>query len=403
MQKVQITDLCGTPPYVAKICDYTYSYCYPEISGITDVPFYIDIPEELQDSFRVIIQLTDTSGCTEFRYIDSITPTPTVTLTPSPTSTPTSECRCIVFYNSSLDSLYLGYTQCDGTSYYGLCDGHAYLYGCGSNPYVTNEKISFNIYGECINNSCPRNPFPSTPNATPTYTPTLTVTPSYTPSVTVTKTPTGTITSPTPTKTQTKTPRITTTPTSAPFNAYLFIEPNTGSTLIGDWMYTVNSQNFFGFSNGSQPTQNQSDFNNELNIYVDFSGWTAGTFPSVITQTIPKVSGGIDAFGNSIAANNFTTSVVSANTLNGSGWFIWMIPTGATNGLYQSQIDYSLSSPNLLTPLLMESTIYSYTFYYTGTTIPNTTYRVYTTFPGVDFNLSNVGTNIYFRGNSLSS
>jgi len=403
MQKVQIIDLCGTPPYTAKVCDYTYTYCFPSTSGITDVPFDLEIPEELQNTYRIIVETTDASGCAEFRYFYSITTTPTKTLTPTPTSTPTSECRCIVFYNSSLDSLYLGYTQCDGTSYYGLCDGHAYLYGCGSNPYVTNEKISFNIYGECINNSCPRSFAAFISDETPTPTPTRTLTPTYTPSVTVTKTPTGTYTSPTPTKTQTKTPRITTTPTSAPFNAYLFIEPNTGSTVIGDWMYTVNSQNFFGFSNGSQPTQNQSDFNTEMNTYVDFSGWTAGTFPSVIVQSIPKVSGGVDAFGNTIVANNFTTAVVSANTLNGSGWFVWMIPTGATNGLYQFQIDYSLSSPNLLISLFMESTIYSYTFYYTGSTIPNTTYRVYTTFPGVDFNLSNAGTNIYFRGNSLSS
>jgi hypothetical protein len=402
MQRVELTDLCGIPPYTVKICDYTYSVCYFISSGVTDVPFFIDVPEKLQDTYQIIVEVTDVSGCTEFKYLSSITPTPTKTLTPTVSSTPTSDCRSIVFYNSSFDSINVGYKQCDGSDFFGLCDGHNYLYGCGSNPYVTNEKVSFNIYEECINNSF-RNPFPVTPNPTPTITPTHTVTPSITPSVTVTKTQTGTITSPTPTKTQTKTPRITTTPTSAPFNAYLFIEPNTGSTLIGDWMYTVNSQNFFGFSNGSQPTQNQSDFNNELNIYVDFSGWTAGTFPSVITQTIPKVSGGIDSFGNSIVANNFTTAIVSANTLNGSGWFIWMIPTGATNGLYQSQIDYSLSSPNLLTPLLMESTIYSYTFYYTGTTIPNTTYRVYTTFPGVDFNLSNAGTNIYFRGNSLSS
>jgi hypothetical protein len=403
MQKIEITELCGAPPYTVKICDYTYNECYFISSAVTESPFFAEIPEKLQGTYKVIVELTDISGCTEFRIFELITPTPTHTPTPTITPTPVSTCRAIQFYNTSFDSIYVGYTQCDGTPYYGLCDGHNYLYGCGSSPYVTNVKVSYILGGECINYSPSKSLFPTEPDVTPTNTPTKTVTPTYTPSVTVTKTPTGTNTSPTPTKTQTKTPRITTTPTSAPFVAYLFIEPNTGSTLIGDWMYTVNGQNFFGFSNGSQPTQNQSNFNTEMNVYVDFSGWTAGTFPSVITQTIPKISGGNDIFGNAIIANNFTTAVVSADTLNGSGWFIWMIPTGATNGLYQSQIDYSLSSPNLLTPLFMESSIYSYTFYYTGTTIPNTTYRVYTTFPGVDFNLSNVGTNIYFRGNSLSS
>lgn len=403
MQKIQITDLCGTPPYTVRICDYTYTKCYFISSGVTGTPYFTDVPEKLQGTNKVIVETTDSSGCTEFRIFELISPTVTPTLTPTLTSTPTSNCRCIVFYNTSFDSINVGYTQCDGSQYFGLCDGRNYLFGCGSNPYVTNVKVSFNIYDACIDNTCPTNPFPVSPSVTPTYTPTYTVTPSYTPSVTVTRTQTGPNTSPTPTKTQTKTPRITTTPTSAPFNAYLFIEPNTGSTIIGDWMYAVNNQNFFGFSNGSQPTQVQNDFNNEMNVYVDFSGWTAGTFPSVIVQSIPKVSGGVDLFGNSIVANNFTTAFVSANTLNVSGWFVWMIPTGATNGLYQTQIDYSLSSPNLLTSLIMESTIYSYTFYYTGTTIPNTTYRVYTTFPGVDFNLSNEETNIYFRGNTLSS
>jgi hypothetical protein len=403
MQVIEIIDLCGIPPYTIEICDYTFTYCNVVSTGVTEVPVFVTIPDELQNTFQVIVKVTDVSGCTEFQYYSSFSPTPTPTPTLTPTSTPTSECRCIVFTNPEYVDLNFGYTQCDGSSFYGTCTSGTTYYACGSNPYVENTKLFVNIYGECINGSCPRNPFPTTPTPTPTITPTNTITPTYTPSNTVTPSITSTLTTPTPTKTVTKTPRVTNSPTPAPFFAYLFIEPNTGSTLIGDWMYTVNSQNFFGFTNGSQPTQNQSDFNTEMNVYVDFSGWTAGTFPSVITQTIPKVSGGNDAYGNAVIANNFTTAAITANTLSGSGWFIWMIPTGATNGLYQSQIDYSVHSPNSLTPVNMESTIYSYTFYYTGSTIPNTTYRVYTTFPGVDFNLSNLDTNIYFRGNSLTS
>lgn len=399
MQQVEIIDLCGEPPFEVIICDDRITTCYLVASGQTTVPIIVDVPEYLQNTYKIVVEVIDVSGCSEFKYFQSVTPTPTLTTTTTLSSTPTSICRCIVFFNGSASDLYVGYTQCDGSQYYGLCYGESYLYACGSNPFVTDEKVSFNIYGECINNSCPRNPFPPSPDASPTQTPTPTVTPTLTPTGSVTPT----LQSPTPTKTLTRTPRVTNSPTPAPFKAYLFIEPNTGSTVIGDWMYTVNSLNFFGFSNGSQPSQNQSDFNTELNTYVNFSGWTAGTFPSIIVATIPKTTGGDDSFGNSIVANNFTTTVVSANTLNGSGWFTWIIPTGATGGLYQSQIDYSLSSPNLLTPLYMESTIYSYTFNYTGTTIPQTTYRVYTTFPGVDFNLTNSGTNIYFRGNSLSS
>lgn len=397
MHQIEIIDLCGEAPFTVIICDYTITTCFTVSTGETTVPIIVDVPETLQNTFKIIVEVVDASGCSEFKYYESITPTPTLTQTP--TSILSSDCRCIVFSNESAGDINVGYTQCDGTSFFGLCPGESLFYACGSNPYVTSDKVSFNIYGDCINNSCPRNPFPVSPNPTPTVTPTLSLTKTQTPTGSVTPTPQ----SPTPTKTLTRTPRVTNSPTPAPFKAYLFIEPNTGTTLIGDWMYTVNSLNFFGFSNGSQPTQNQNDFNVELNTYVNFSGWTAGTFPQIIVADIPKTTGGNDSFGNSIVANNFTTTLISANTLNGSGWFTWMIPTGATGGLYQTQIDYSLSSPNLLTPLFMESTIYSYTFYYTGSTIPNTTYRVYTTFPGVDFNLSNAGTNIYFRGNSLSS
>ena len=60
--------------------------------------------------------------------------------------------------------------------------------------------------------------------------------------------------SPTPTPTTTNTP--TPTPTTSPFVeqfAYLFIEPITGSTNIGEWMYN-NGSNFFGFTNYSHPS-----------------------------------------------------------------------------------------------------------------------------------------------------
>jgi hypothetical protein len=93
---------------------------------------------------------------------------------------------------------------------------------------------------------------------------------------------------------------------------------------------------------------------------------------------------------------------VTANTVSsGKAWFTWMIPTGQTNGLYQNKIDYSTSSPAILTTVSTESTIYSYYFTYTGATIPQTTYRVYTTYPSTNFELLN-STDIYFRGNTVS-
>ena len=59
MQVVQITDLCGAPPYTAKVCDYTYTFCFAPTSGITEVPFNLDVPEELQGTYRVIVETTE--------------------------------------------------------------------------------------------------------------------------------------------------------------------------------------------------------------------------------------------------------------------------------------------------------------------------------------------------------
>jgi hypothetical protein len=255
---------------------------------------------------------------------------------------------------------------------------------------------------------------------TPTVTPTNTVTPTITPSETPTNTPTPTVTptptlyiSPTPTSTQTPTPTSTQTPTQTPTNtptpsvtpptiyrAYLFIEPQTGSTNIGQWMYDSGS-NFFGFTNDSQPAQDQTIFNFDMNTYVDYMGWTDGTFPSILQQTVPQTTGGVDSYGNPIVAYNFTTTEVSAGTVNGLAWYTWIIPNILTNNLKQYEIDYNPNgNPNLLTAVRTESTIYTYTFNYTGSTIPNTTYRVYTTYPNGIFELNN-NQNIYFRGNSL--
>ena len=139
-----------------------------------------------------------------------------------------------------------------------------------------------------------------------------------------------------------------------------------------------------------------------MNGYVSFTGWTGGVFPTVRTQSVPQVSGGVDAFGNSIVAYNFTTHEVPVNTVSNQAWYTWIIPTGATNNLIQHQIDVnSFGNPNSMTTLIMDSTIYTKTFNYTGSTIPTGVYRVYTTFADLSFYLDNGGNTIYFRGNSV--
>jgi hypothetical protein len=244
-----------------------------------------------------------------------------------------------------------------------------------------------------------------TPTLTPTFNPCPPIPPTRTPTLTQTPTPTQTVTSTpgaSPTQTPTPTPTKTPTPTPTPvYFAYLFIEPISGSTNIGQWMYD-SGRNFFGFTNYSQPTQDQSEFNTDLNTYVDFSGWTSGLFPSLIQQTVPQVSGGEDQYNNVIVAYNFLTTKIPSGYVNGFGWYTWMIPVSLTNNERQTIIDLNTNNnPNLMTGVGTEQTINSYTFTYTGTTIPPTTYRVYTTYPNTIFKIIDTQ-NIYMRGNTIT-
>lgn len=255
-----------------------------------------------------------------------------------------------------------------------------------------------------------------TPTPTPTYTPTVTPSsdpcpkPSVTPSVTQTKTPTHTPTrtpnltttvSPTPTITPTITPTVTTSPSPLPnLFAYLFIEPISESSNIGLYMYS-NGSNFFGFSNASQPSQNQNQFDIDMNLYISYSGWTNGQLPNVISQSVPQQSGGNDAFGNSIVKYNFLTTEVSAGTVSSSAWYTWIIPVVATNNEIQTEIYLNAyGNPTQQDSVYTEPSINSYLVVYTGSTIPQGTYRVYTTFPNQIFKLNN-NNNIYFRGSDI--
>ena len=207
---------------------------------------------------------------------------------------------------------------------------------------------------------------------------------------------------PTPTPTNTPTPTKTPTPTPTPvYFAYLFVEPMSGSSSIGQWMFDGGS-NFFGFSNFSQPTQSGVTFNTDMNRYVDFSGWTNGLFPTIIQQSVPQTSGGLDVYGNPIVAYSFLTTQIPLNTIPGLAWYTWIIPVSLTNNQRQVAIDLNITNnPNLLTAVATEPTINSYTFTYTGSTITPTTYRVYTSYPSPIFQILNNQT-IYFRGNSVS-
>jgi hypothetical protein len=227
-------------------------------------------------------------------------------------------------------------------------------------------------------------PTPATPTPTPTVTPTLSVTPTLTPSTTVT---------PTVTRTPAETPP------PRPPKALLFIEPYSGSSLIGEYMYNL-GHDFYGFTNGTQPSTTASAFTGQMISYVEFSGWTSGNFPRILEIDVPQVDGGIDSFGNPVFKYNFVTNITSANTIGSQAWYIWMIPTGLTNNLIQTEIELSLDNPNIFVTNKTEPKIYSLTFPYVGGYIPTGIYRVYTTFPSLNFQLFD-NQNIYFKGGTV--
>lgn len=227
-------------------------------------------------------------------------------------------------------------------------------------------------------------PTPVTPTPTPTITPSMTVTPTLTPSTTVT-----------PTVTRTPDP----TPPSRPQRALLFIEPYSGATNIGQYMYNL-GHDFYGFTNGTQPSTTLSAFTGQMISYVDFSGWTSGSFPRILEINVPQVDGGVDSFGNPVFKYNFPTTMITANTTSSQAWYTWLIPTGLTNNLIQTEIELSLDNPNVFVTNKTEPTIYNLTFTYTGAYIPNGTYRVYTTFPSLNFQLFD-NQNIYFKGGTV--
>ena len=228
----------------------------------------------------------------------------------------------------------------------------------------------------------------NTPTPTPTQTPTPTVTPNLSPSATPTHTPTPT-----------------STPPPANGIAYLFIEPQNNSSDIGGYMYNNYSAftDFFGFTNLSSPDfSNQAQFEIDMNYYIDYSGWTDSTLPLIRTQSVPQSSGGVDSFGNTIVEFNFTTHEIPAGTVNGSGWYTWIIPTSATNGMIQTIIDLSINgNPNSFITFGTDASLYQHEFEYMGTNIPSGNYRVYSSFVDPAFYIAN-SQDIYFKGGQVT-
>lgn len=357
MQTITLNTLNGIPPYQVIFCDVAQTQCSGTTIITQTIPpsVTIDVPEQYQNVPEFLLKIIDSQNC-EFSQIfvcTTKTPTPQ-TLTPTPTNTLTPS------------------------------------------------------YTPSFTPSAPTPTITPTITETPTTTPTISFTPTNTPSSpTPTPTPTYSITptnTKTPTNTLTQTPTRTVTQTPATLSAFLFIEPITGNTLIGSYMYNSGSNNFYGFSNGTQPSFSSSTFQNEMNLYCSFSGWTNGEFhnviPSIVAQNF-NPEDPVDEYWNIKGYYNFVTTLISANTSSVESWYTWIIPTSLTNNQIQTEIDLSLDGPNIFTTILTEPSIYTNSFYYSGNTIPKTTYRVYTSFPSKEFLLTNHN-NIYFKGGTVS-
>ena len=372
-QQITLTNINGTPPYQIYVCDINQYYCQFVTVILTTVPpnYTFSVPSYFDNAPEILIKIVDSTQC-EFtmNYMcvspePSETPTSTpVTQTPTPTVTPTPVTQT---------------------------------------PTPTNTP---------------------TPSITPTITPTISITPSITPtkSVTPTITPTISITpSITSTNTTTPTPTISVTPSSVPEIAYvyLFIEPYSGASSIGQYMYNQGSS-FFGFTNGTQPSSVSGTFISDMTKYINFSGWSSGEFPKPIKTSITffgdnsttattanftpinGIANGLDQYGNIIHLYEFLTTKVPKGTCGSKAWYTWIIPTDFTNQQYQTSIDLGFEDPNNLTQVNMNSTIYQNSLFYSGVTIGHTTFRVYTSYPSQNFELDN-NIDIYFKGSTIGT
>jgi hypothetical protein len=224
---------------------------------------------------------------------------------------------------------------------------------------------------------------------TPTNTPTVTETPTNTPTVTPTNTSTPTVT-PTNTSTPTVTPTTTPTPTptNLPFSAYLFAEPqdvNDGVDL-NNYMTVDNPGTWPGYQFGGTP--GSSNYSNNMDIYVHFSGWTSSTgnyitSPATFAGPIRQASGfGTDSFG--CTQNQYTFGTIAVNigqvTANLQYFYsIWVPLAGVGGSMTNMTVDIgsgAACTSNLLSDGLPDSIAGTNVVVTSGAPIPAGVYRV---------------------------
>ena len=261
-----------------------------------------------------------------------------------------------------------------------------------------------------------------TSSETPTQTPTLTQTPTVTPTISESPTPTPTVT-PTTGITQTPTPTLTTTPTLTPSPspagppALIFIESSDDAvnpsgdpnTDILAYMLATGATTWYGFQVSGIPNFGDVNQIGDFLLWMDWPGFVNGTpnnTNATLTVNIPQVSGGIDSYGNVIDAYTFITTEVTAGTVTGSIYYIFLAPLTQTNNQIYSQIaiDYN-NSPQSMISYNTETSLRTTNINYMGPNWETVTYRVYTQSPNNGFTNGSPGvldtTNNYFKGSTL--
>jgi hypothetical protein len=173
------------------------------------------------------------------------------------------------------------------------------------------------------------------------------------PTPTPTVTPTATPVTQTPTPTPTITPTVT--PSPGIPRAYLFAEPqdSTSSTSLGEYMYNNGAINFFGYANGGVPST--SNYENDLIVYTQYSGFISGGQGNFITPISSLNSfirsepgSGLDSFGCPQNQYTFGSIQITTTTVNPNVEYfysVW-IPLSAVGGTMDNMtVDISIGSP----------------------------------------------------------
>jgi hypothetical protein len=186
--------------------------------------------------------------------------------------------------------------------------------------------------------------------------------------------------------------------------AYVFIEPQSRASLVTKYMKdTARVSRFYSFWVGLNLTQSNAS---DLNKYIDMPHWYNGVLPSVRQVEVPQNSLGTDMNGKPVVAHNFKSFMIPKNTINDWVWVTIFVPTSsmANDTKRQKRVEYTYKT-NGVTRLTQNYTLtgsapYSIIVNYTGSRIPQGTYRVVSTWTNTNMRIRlNRTDDVYFRGN----